>query len=115
MAAGQQTLSLVFNHVAFPPKLPGRRDTDEEIELLQKDLTSRLISEVGILKQKTDNEETHAWSSVDASLKICKLLNETQFINQETLLGHIEDLKSDKALILNVASQNACVFIRKCL
>ncbi|CRG89375.1 N-(5-amino-5-carboxypentanoyl)-L-cysteinyl-D-valine synthase [Talaromyces islandicus] len=115
MAAVHQTLSLVFNHLAFPPKLPGRRDTDEEVELLQKDLVSRLISEVGTLKQKTDNEETCAWSSVDASLKICKVLNDTQFINQETLLYHLKYLQPGGDLILNIGSQNACLFIRKCL
>lgn len=115
MAAGPQVLSLVFNHLAFPPKLPGRQDTEEATELLQSDLASRLIHEVGTLKQKTDSEETRAWNSVEASLKICRVLNDTQFINQGTLLTHLENLQPDGALILNIGSQNACVFIRKCL
>lgn len=115
MAAPHQTLSLVFNHLAFPPKLPGRRDTDEEIELIQRDLVSRLIDEVGTLKQKTDNEEARTWSAVNASLTACKVLNDGQFINREPILKLLEHLQPDWHLILNIASQNACVIIRKCL
>lgn len=43
-------LSLIFNHVVFPPKLPGRADPEGATEDVQSGLLDRVLHVIKVLK-----------------------------------------------------------------
>lgn len=111
MANNSSILELTFNHIAFPPKLPGTRDP--QVELVERDLLTRLRTAVHTTKAySSDNDATSVWESVEESLEICQFINENSFINREALDSTLRSLKPDHTLILHVTQQNAGLIIR---
>ncbi|KUL85151.1 hypothetical protein ZTR_06218 [Talaromyces verruculosus] len=110
MAIDSNVLELTFNHVAFPPKLPGKRDS--KIEDVDRDLLTRLRTAVSTIKNYADNEFTSTWDDIDESLAICQPLNESSFINRQALESALQSIKPNHTIILHVTKQNAGLIIR---
>ena len=110
MAIDSNVLELTFNHVAFPPKLPGK--CDSKIEDVDRDLLTRLRTAVSTIKNYADNEFASIWDDIDESLAICQPLNESSFINRQALESALQSLKPNHTIILHVTKQNAGLIIR---
>ncbi|KAH8698926.1 hypothetical protein BGW36DRAFT_406791 [Talaromyces proteolyticus] len=113
MSMKSPILRLIYNHVAFPPNLPGTRDSDEETISVHKDLITRLIDAISILKQNANDETLDAWQLIEASLRSCLLLHANGFINKEGFLNALGNFHSGTSIILYLELQNACLFIRR--
>ncbi|KAE8553420.1 hypothetical protein EYB25_004802 [Talaromyces marneffei] len=106
-----RVLELTFNHIAFPPKLPGTRDA--KVEVVEKDILTRLRTAVHITKAySSDNDATSVWEGLEESLEICQFVNENSFINREAMESTLLSIKPHHTLILHVTQQNAGLIIR---
>ncbi|RAO65870.1 uncharacterized protein BHQ10_001882 [Talaromyces amestolkiae] len=111
MTNNSSTLELTFNHLAFPPKLPGTRDP--KVELVERDILTRLRTAVHTTKAySSNNDAMSVWESLEGSLEICQFVNENGFINREALESTLRSLNPDHTLILHVTQQNAGLIIR---
>lgn len=110
MTTPRAVLSLTFNHVAFPPQLPGRQDPrgDE----VNADLTRRLLDATRTLRDSENADAVTTWNTIEKSLTICTMLSQNGHISKSCLRRACEDLTTDHVIILNVAEQNAGVMIR---
>lgn len=63
MAIDSSILELTFNHIAFPPKLPGQRDS--KVEDVDRDILTRLGTAVQTIKSFTDDEATSVWEDIE--------------------------------------------------
>jgi hypothetical protein len=107
------TLQLVFNHVAFPPKLPGRSDSESEIEDVKGDLLNRLLGAVKRVKEGANDEALHVLRSIGKLLETCRLVNGSGFVNKASLMNSFAELQPGDAITVYIGEQNACLFIRK--
>ncbi|KAB8204880.1 hypothetical protein BDV34DRAFT_225899 [Aspergillus parasiticus] len=112
MAVHSGTLPLTFNHIVFPPKLPGKRETEVQVLEVQNDLLSRVIDAVGQLKEISDAKAVVAWESIEKTLRTLGEVSTEGWVNEASLLGALEELQPGNAIILHVALQNACIIIR---
>lgn len=105
-------LELVYNHIALPPKLPGKRDTD--VASVEKQLVNRLIKAADILGSTLEGEYGETWKYVRKSLEMCRELNSGGVLEKARLLEAFKSIQScdDKSLILHVAEQNAAIIVR---
>ncbi|PLB47748.1 hypothetical protein P170DRAFT_510506 [Aspergillus steynii IBT 23096] len=104
-------LNLTFNHVAFPPQLPGKQDPrDEDVN---GDLTRRLLDAVKALREHGQSEASPTWNTIEKSLALCTLVNENGHINKARLLKAFKNIQPDHAVILHIVEQNAGVMIRQ--
>lgn len=114
MANNPSILELTFNHIAFPPKLPGTRDA--KIEAVEKDILTRLRTAVHTTKAySSDNDDAiSAWECIEKSLEICQHVNGNSFINREALQSTLQSLDNNDTItiILHVTEQNAGLTIR---
>ncbi|OJJ73414.1 hypothetical protein ASPBRDRAFT_503222 [Aspergillus brasiliensis CBS 101740] len=105
-----QTLKDVFNHIAFPPKLPGRKDLKPE--KVERDLVIRLRHAVEILHNVADDASKPVWQSITATLDTCNAVNENGMVNKVALLDALGRVLSGEAVIVHVGEQNAALLIR---
>ncbi|KAE8149344.1 hypothetical protein BDV25DRAFT_156541 [Aspergillus avenaceus] len=113
MITQNRILTLTFNHVVLPPRLPGRQDSEAEAQDVQKDLVHRVLDALESLKGRLDEKAVVAWEAVEKALNICKEVNHDECINEASLLSALAELQQDSAIILYVAAQNACILLRK--
>lgn len=105
------TLELLFNHVALPPRLPGRHD--HKIEVIEFALTVRLLNASQELRDLTYSRFGDQWDSIRRSLQICKAANAGGKLNKASLVTEFRRLERKDLLILHVAEQNAGLLIRR--
>ncbi|KAI1930837.1 hypothetical protein LOZ65_001413 [Ophidiomyces ophidiicola] len=105
-----ETLGQVFNHIVFPPKLPGQQDASPEN--VRENLTNRIIDATLILKNNSTAEFLPAWSLIEDSLNTFRQINDAGFVNQVELLDAFKLLQPHHAIILHIVDQNAGVLIR---
>jgi hypothetical protein len=110
MAIDTDTLQLIFNHIVFPPKLPGKQDS--RIEDVERDLLRRLRTAAQTLRACPDNEAFSIWEGTEESLNTCQLINEGGFVNKTALKSALQDLKAHNIIILHLSQQNAGLLIR---
>ncbi|KAL1886622.1 hypothetical protein Plec18167_000554 [Paecilomyces lecythidis] len=114
-----QVLLRVFNHIAFPPNLPGEADHEGVTEDVRFDLLDRLLAAVNVLNKASGTEYTTIWEeSIKKSLKVCRSIHtyineEAGRINQKALLKNFKELQCGNAVIIYLEQQNACILIRK--
>jgi hypothetical protein len=60
--AARSSLWSIFNHVVLPPKLPGKADAEEE--LMERDLTRRMLETVVILKENCELDFLSTWQMI---------------------------------------------------
>ncbi|KAE8372270.1 hypothetical protein BDV26DRAFT_274461 [Aspergillus bertholletiae] len=99
-----------FNHIAFPPKLPGRRDVKPaEVHL---DLVTRLRHAVQTLHGAADDDMKEVWQSLELVLNTCHAVNENVIVNKVALLDSFKKLHPGRAIIVYIAEQNAALLFR---
>ncbi|CAI7604411.1 unnamed protein product [Penicillium viridicatum] len=112
MVVEPSTLDLAFNHIAFPPNLPGEGDGSETDNVHNYFVTLMLHAMVKI-SEGVGEDSSSVWLTVENILKTCLLVNQGGFVNKKLLLGVIEGLKPGDASMVFVGQQNACLLIRK--
>ncbi|EED24514.1 hypothetical protein TSTA_078690 [Talaromyces stipitatus ATCC 10500] len=110
MTSKSSILELTFNHIAFPPKLPGKRDG--QVEAVEKDILTRLRTAVRTIKAYPNDSTPSIWEDIERSLAICRLVNENGFLNREALEVALQSVKLDDTIVLHVSQQNAGLLIR---
>ncbi|KAF4632731.1 hypothetical protein G7Y89_g5393 [Cudoniella acicularis] len=103
-------LESLYNHIAFPPRLPGRQEA--KLDQLQHALVERLIAAAIILRDRQD-QYREQWDSLRRSLYLCKLVNSGGKLNKSTLRTVFQQLQPNDTLILHVTEANAAVLIRR--
>ncbi|KAE8135900.1 hypothetical protein BDV38DRAFT_120045 [Aspergillus pseudotamarii] len=100
-----------FNHIAFPPKLPGKRDSQpEKVDL---DLITRLRHAVQTLHRMADDDMKAVWQWIEVMLDTCRLVNENGMVNKVALLDAFDKLHPESPVIVYIAEQNAALLFRK--
>ncbi|MCJ1463509.1 hypothetical protein MMC07_002117 [Pseudocyphellaria aurata] len=110
-ASVPSTLELLFNHVALPPRLPGKED--HRIEEVQCALTAGLLNASRELRDLVYKDYGDQWDSIYRSLQICKNMNAGGRLNKATLVTQFQALARKSLLILHVTEQNAGLLIRR--
>lgn len=111
--ASSNIFPLVFNHIAFPPKLPLQGESEEETIEVQKDLTRRLLCAIDALQAFSEGSLVSVWRHVKKLLESCSSVNGNGFVNKGLLSNIFQELKAGDAVPLYIGQQNACLFIRK--
>lgn len=101
----------LVNHVALPPRLPGKEDSN--LDQIQSALTGYLIDASRTIREKTRSECSRQWGSVETLLHTCKILNAGGKLNKTSLLTHFRNLERKDRLILHIAEQNAGLLIQR--
>ncbi len=104
-------LESIINHVALPPRLPGK--AEYKIEQIEDALTNRLLDASHTLKQCMHFESSHQWDRVRKILQICKVVNAGGKLNKTSLSTEFRALEQKDLLILHVVEQNAGLLIRR--
>lgn len=104
-------LESLFNHVALPPRLPGKRD--HNIEEIECAITVRLLNASRDLRDLMYNDFGDQWDSIRRSLQVCKAVNAGGKLNKASLVTAFQKLERKDILILHVAEQNAGLLIRR--
>jgi hypothetical protein len=113
MSSSREELEATFNHVALPPRLPGKEDP--ELEKVEKSLLARVLQAVGVLidsSHDTSNTFEAAWDGLRQSLQICQSIHDDQN-EKETLMKAFANIQSGSGIILHVTEQNAGLLIRR--
>lgn len=110
-ASSPSLIELIFNHVALPPRLPGKQE--DRIDHIEGALTDRLLAASRTLKNLTSVEFSNDWDCIRRSLEICKTVNAGGRLNKTSLLKEFRSLERKDLLILHVAEQNAGLTIRR--
>ncbi|GLB04652.1 hypothetical protein AtubIFM57258_010668 [Aspergillus tubingensis] len=105
-----ETLRDVFNHIALPPKLPGKKD--REPEKVERELIIRLRYAVQTLCHVADDALKPVWESIIATLDTCSIVNQNGIVNKGALLDALGALQPGGAVIVNIGEQNAALLIR---
>lgn len=110
-ASVPSTLELLLNHVALPPRLPGKED--HRIEEVECALTARLLNASRELRDLVYKDYGDQWDSIHRSLQICKNMNAGGRLNKATLVTQFQGLERKSLLVLHVTEQNAGLLIRR--
>lgn len=105
------TLELLFNHVALPPRLPGKHD--HKIEDIEYAMTVRLLNASRELRDLMYKEFGDQWDTICRSLQICKTVNAGGKLNKASLVVEFRRLEPKDLLILHVTEQNAGLIVRR--
>jgi hypothetical protein len=108
-ASRSPLLESLASHVALPPRLPGKADSN--VDQIQSALTNYLLDASSILRDQTNGELSRQWESFRNILYICRSLNAGNKLNKSLLLAQFGRLKREDLLILHVAEQNAGLLI----
>jgi hypothetical protein len=103
-------LGSLVNHVALPPQLPGKADSN--VDQIQHALTSRLLDASRTLRDQTKGEFSSQWESIRNILHVCRTVNAGGKLNKASLLAEFGRLERKDFLILHVAEQNAGLLVR---
>ncbi|KAH8689142.1 hypothetical protein BGW36DRAFT_442375 [Talaromyces proteolyticus] len=110
-ASTGRVLSQIINHIALPPKLPGRRE--DNLAFIDENLAKRLRDSCRILRDYTRDEISHQWDTLCSILQTCRKLNTGGRLENSRLLTEFALLESRHLLILHVTEQNAGLLIRR--
>jgi len=111
MNTSASLLESLFNHVALPPRLPGKQE--DRIDEIEHALTSRLLDASRTLRDLTGLDFGDQWDCIRRLLEVCKTVNSGSKLNKTALLTELRRLGRKDLLILHVAEQNACLLIRR--
>ncbi|KAL2063392.1 hypothetical protein VTL71DRAFT_5197 [Oculimacula yallundae] len=95
----------VFNHVARPPRLPGRQDVN--IPMIERGLIDRLHVASSKLISAPEIE------SLRRSLETARRVNLNGSLTKQSLLSAFRDLNYTDFLLVHVSQQNAALIIRR--
>jgi hypothetical protein len=104
-------LESLVNHIALPPRLPGK--VDGNVDQIQHALTGRLLDASRTLRDQTNGELSRQWESIRNILHISRTVNAGGKLNKTSLLTQFGRLERKYILILHIAEQNAGLLIRR--
>lgn len=107
--ASYERLKYLFNHIALPPRLPQKNDTD--LEILEKALTESLLKWTSDFCNELGHKSTGPWDSVISTLFECDVLHAGGKLNSTSLKTSFSQLGLRQCLIIYVAQQNAGLLI----
>ncbi|KAJ9648167.1 hypothetical protein H2199_001945 [Coniosporium tulheliwenetii] len=106
-----ELLESLFNHVALPPRLPGKQDT--RIEQIEQALTVRISDASRALGDFTNEKFRDQWNCIRRSLQACKTVNAGGKVSKTSLLAELRGLERRDLLIVHVTEQNAGLLVRR--
>lgn len=102
-------LQAVFNHIALPPRLPGRMD--EEMEDVEMALVTRLLKAVDDIhtgeSRIVEKAADGGWSSLRRSLELCRTIRGDGRVLSEIL----SEIQRGDGVTIHVAEQNAGLLV----
>ena len=101
----------VFNHLALPPRVPGREDPG--LAQISYDILERLINATRSMSNLPGNPFSRETECVRRSLQSCQIVNEGGKLTASSLLSVFRSLRVNDVLILHVTEQNAGLLIRR--
>ena len=104
-------LESLFNHIALPPRLPGKGDGN--LNEIQDALTNCLLDASRTLRDQTTGELSRQWETIRNILHISKTVNAGGKLDKTSLLTQFRRLERKDLLILHIAEQNAGLLIRR--
>ena len=113
-ASALSVLESLCNHVALPPRLPGKQE--HSINQIEHALTERLLDASRTLRDLvnlTNNGFGVQWDCIRRVLQTCKAINTGGKLNATSLLTEFRQVERNDLLILHVAEQNAGLLIRR--
>ena len=104
-------LQSLINHIALPPKLPGK--ADEGLDEINDCLVTRLLQACRDVRNNAHGEIVNALESARYILQLAKELNADGGLNKASMLSTFSQLKAGDTLILHVTQQNAVVLLSR--
>lgn len=104
-------LESLANHVALPPRLPGKRES--QLDQIENALTDRLLDASRTIRDLTHGEISQQWDGIRRILQTCRTINAGGKLDKKQLLTEFRGLGSKHVLIVHVAEQNAGLLIRR--
>jgi len=106
----KELLESLFNHIALPPRLPGRQDT--RLDQVERALVERLLDAAVKLSRLPHNDSVDEWESLRRSLETCKRVNFGGRLTKTSLLTALRELQGRDFIALHITEQNAALIIR---
>ena len=103
-------VELCINHIALPPKLPGR--SDSRVDEVDDFLVRYLLRGIKSITELVTHDQFQIWDKVRLVIQDARDLNRGSMIESGRLIRQIQALEDGKFLILKVSEQNAGVLIR---
>jgi hypothetical protein len=103
-------LQSLFNHIALPPRLPGRQDT--RLDRVERGLVERLLDATVKLSRLPHNDSVDEWESLRRSLETCRRVNSGGRLTKTSLLTALRELQGRDFIALHITEQNAALIIR---
>jgi hypothetical protein len=103
-------LESLFNHIALPPRLPGRQDI--RLDRVERGLVERLLDATVNLSRLPHNDSVNEWGSLRRSLETCRRVNSGGRLTKTSLLTALRELQGRDFIALHITEQNAALIIR---
>jgi hypothetical protein len=105
-------LKSLFNHVALPPCLPGKLES--EIDEIDDVLTDRLLNAVQTLATRLPSSHfSTALQGLHRSLKIARRVNAGGKLTKSSLLDAMREFNGEEMIIVYVMEQNSAILLRR--
>jgi hypothetical protein len=105
-------LESLFNHVALPPRLPGRLES--EIDEIDDALTDRLLGSIRTFASRLpESHFSTVLQCLHRSLRISKGVNAGGKLTKNSLLAAMKELKGEEMIIIYIMEQNAALLLRR--
>jgi hypothetical protein len=104
-------LESLVNHVALPPRLPGKLENNTE--QIEHALTGCVLDATRTLRDLANGKLSQEWEYTRNILQICKTVNAGGKLNKTSLLTEFRKLGHKGLLILHIAEQNAGLLVRR--
>jgi hypothetical protein len=109
-ASPKDFLESLFNHIALPPRLPGRQDI--RLDRVERGLVERLLDASINLSSLPRNDFIDEWESLRRSLETCRRVNSGGRLTKTSLLTALRELQGQDFIALHITEQNAALIIR---
>jgi hypothetical protein len=101
-------LDELFNHLVFPPRLPGAQS---KIAAVEKALLDRLQYTAAALHDQVPSQFRVSYEALQTSLQACRNIHINRNLDRQTLTRELLKLQPNIVLILHITEQNAGVLI----
>jgi hypothetical protein len=101
-------LEALFNHLALPPRLPGKEDN---IAIVENALLDHLLSTATYLQKRFYSHFQSSYDAVQKSLEACQSIHVNRHLDRQALSNSLASLQSPNVLILHIPEQNAGLLI----
>ena len=110
-SVGSGLLEDVFNHIALPARLPGRKDA--KLGAIEENLLGRLIKATKRFAPLPGELIRSSFETLHHSLLTSKRVNAGGRLTKISLLNAFKELQGDHFIIIHVSEQNAALIVRQ--